>query len=95
NSDDDVTVLDDTVLEILIRRQKKQKEKGIDTNLVFYSPNNKSGHYSRSNKIWHSLLKRADIKDLRIHDLRRTLAGWMAINFGRVLVPKSMKMAIM
>ncbi|MCP4103900.1 MAG: site-specific integrase, partial [Lentisphaerae bacterium] len=78
NDDDDVTVLDDTVLEILIRRQNEQKEKSIDTNWVFYSSATKSGHYSDPTPAWYAFLKRANIKDLRIHDLRRTLASWMA-----------------
>ncbi|MCP3968420.1 MAG: site-specific integrase [Lentisphaerae bacterium] len=78
NDDDDVTVLDNTVLEILARRKKYQKEKGIDTNWVFCSPINHRGHYSSPDNAWRALLKRANIKDLRIHDLRRTLASWMA-----------------
>ncbi len=78
NDDDDVTVLDSTVLEILNRRKKDQKEKGIDTNWVFYSPNSANGHYKNPTRSWYVLLKRANIKDLRIHDLRRTLASWMA-----------------
>ncbi|MCP4100962.1 MAG: site-specific integrase [Lentisphaerae bacterium] len=78
NDDDDVTVLDDTVLEILNRRKKEQKEKGIVTNWVFRSSNNPQGHYTAPNNAWYALLKRANIKDLRIHDLRRTLASWMA-----------------
>ncbi|MCP3965387.1 MAG: integrase family protein [Lentisphaerae bacterium] len=78
NDDDDVTVLDDTVLEILTRRQKEQKERGIKTNWVFYSSKSKKGYYSDPTPSWRVFLKRANIKDLRIHDLRRTLASWMA-----------------
>ncbi|MCP3965458.1 MAG: tyrosine-type recombinase/integrase, partial [Lentisphaerae bacterium] len=78
NDDDDVTVLDDTVLEILNRRKNQQKDKGIDTNWVFFSPNSKSGYYAAPQDAWESFLKRANIEDLRIHDLRRTLASWMA-----------------
>ncbi|MCP3967167.1 MAG: site-specific integrase [Lentisphaerae bacterium] len=78
NDDDDVAVLDDTVIEILSRRQKEQKDKEIDTNWVFYSSLTRSGHYSVPDKAWRNLLKRANIEDLHIHDLRRTLASWMA-----------------
>ncbi|QSH40954.1 site-specific integrase [Lentisphaerota bacterium ZTH] len=78
NDDDDVTVLDDAVLDILKRRKKEQKNKGIETNWVFYLKDSKDGHYKKPTTSWRSLLKRADIEDLRIHDLRRTLASWMA-----------------
>jgi integrase len=36
------------------------------------------GHLTEPNKAWASLLKRAKISDLRIHDLRRTLGSWQA-----------------
>ncbi len=78
NGDDDVTVLDDAVIKILNHRKKDQAEKGIKTNWIFNSPLSKSGHYADPTKAWQALLKRANIKDLRIHDLRRTLASWMA-----------------
>ncbi|MCP4103750.1 MAG: site-specific integrase [Lentisphaerae bacterium] len=78
NRESDVTVLDDIVLDVFIRRKKDQQKKSIETNWVFYSKNNKSGHYTDPWYTWRALLKRANIKDLRIHDLRRTLASWMA-----------------
>ncbi|QSH42384.1 site-specific integrase [Lentisphaerota bacterium ZTH] len=78
NDDDDVTVLDEAVLDILKRRKKEQQGKGIETNWIFYSDHNRSGHYTNPSDTWRNLLKRAGIEDLRIHDLRRTLASWMA-----------------
>ncbi|MCP3966910.1 MAG: site-specific integrase [Lentisphaerae bacterium] len=78
NDEDDITVFDDTVLEILDRRKKDQKDKEVDTNWIFPSSSNPLGHYSAPDNAWRALLKRANIKDLRIHDLRRTLASWMA-----------------
>ncbi|GJM17081.1 MAG: integrase [Thermodesulfobacteriota bacterium] len=38
----------------------------------------KSGHLIEPKKGWKRILKRAGIKDLRIHDLRRTLGSWQA-----------------
>ncbi len=45
---------------------------------VFSSPASKSGHIEEPKRAWKNLLKRADIQDLRIHDLRRTLGSWQA-----------------
>lgn len=38
----------------------------------------KTGHVSDPTKPWEDLLDRAGIKDLRLHDLRRTLGSWQA-----------------
>lgn len=37
-----------------------------------------SGHYADPKASWAKVLKTSGIKDLRIHDLRRTLGSWMA-----------------
>lgn len=37
-----------------------------------------SGHLVEPKKGWHRILKDADIENLRIHDLRRTLGSWQA-----------------
>ncbi len=38
----------------------------------------KSGHLEDPKKAWQRILKRAEINDLRIHDLRRSLGSWQA-----------------
>jgi integrase len=59
--------------------------------------NSKSGHLVEPKKAWKNLLDRAKLKDLRIHDLRRTLGSWQAINgsslqvIGKSLNHKSLK----
>lgn len=45
---------------------------------VFPSPSSKSGHIEEPKKAWKRILNRAGIKDLRIHDLLRTLGSWQA-----------------
>lgn len=39
----------------------------------------RSGHATELKKGWESLLKRAGLDDLHLHDLRRTLGSWMAM----------------
>jgi len=51
--------------------------KGLfDSPWVFFSQASKSGHIEEPKSAWKRILTRADITDLRIHDLRRTLASW-------------------
>jgi integrase len=38
----------------------------------------KTGHLAEPKKGWQRILSRADLGDLRIHDLRRTLGSWQA-----------------
>jgi integrase len=38
----------------------------------------KSGHYEESKNAWRTVLKRAGLVDLHIHDLRRTFGSWLA-----------------
>lgn len=65
------------------------------SNWVFPSPLSKSGHLEEPKAAWSRVLERAGLKNLRIHDLRRTLATYLASNgmslpmIGRVLGHKS------
>lgn len=59
----------------------------------------KSGHYQEPKRAWATLLKRAELSNLRIHDLRRTMGSWLvrtgantAIN-AKALGHKSMQAA--
>lgn len=47
---------------------------------VFPSNKSVSGHIMDHRRTLNRILKRADITNLHLHDLRRTLASWMAIN---------------
>lgn len=53
--------------------------KQMDTEWVFPA-DSKSGHIETPTKAWERIKKRADITDIRIHDLRRTLGTTLAVN---------------
>lgn len=61
---------------VMVLRTRLNVRKG-DSPFVFPS-NSKLGHYRWPKTAWQSLLAAADIEDLRIHDLRRTLGSWQA-----------------
>ncbi len=45
---------------------------------VFPSQTSKSGHLEEPKSAWKRILQRANLQDLRLHDLRRTLGSWQA-----------------
>lgn len=59
-------------VEILRKRNPR------DTGYVIPAPS-KTGHMTPPKKRWRALLRRAEVTDLRIHDLRRSLGSWQAI----------------
>lgn len=56
----------------------KERFKKRINDWVFPSKTSRSGHIEEPKSAWKRVLKRADISDLRIHDLRRTLGSWQA-----------------
>jgi integrase len=59
-------------LEILARRYEKK------TDVWVFPANSKSGHLEEPKRAWAALIKKADLTNLRIHDLRRTFGSFMA-----------------
>lgn len=50
-----------------------------DNQSKFVFPGNgKTGHLAEPKKGWKRILKNADLEDLRLHDLRRTMGSWQA-----------------
>jgi integrase len=69
-------------LEILRRRFEKRREHKVDNGNAFrfvFPGTGASGHWADPKKDWLRILKRAEITDLHLHDLRRTLGSYMAM----------------
>jgi len=75
NGDPQTAVLTEEAVKILERRKSAS-----DSKWVFPSRTSKSGHFQEPRKGWERIIKRAGLKDLRIHDLRRTCGSWMALS---------------
>lgn len=73
NGDPLTVPLSQNALEILERRRQ-----GTNSEWVFPVDASKSGHFTDPKRAWQRVLARAGIKDLRIHDLRRSLGSWQA-----------------
>ncbi len=63
-------------LGVLARR----REAAGDSVWVFPSSKSNSGHLQCPEKIWTRVLARAELTDVRLHDLRRTAASWQALS---------------
>ena len=74
NGDPQNVTLSPEAVTILQIRKKTAEE---DAEFVFPGTG-ASGHLVEPKKGWARVLERADITDLRIHDLRRTLGSWQA-----------------
>ena len=58
---------------------------------VFHSSASKTGHVTEPKAAWKRIIERAGLKDLRVHDLRRTLGSWQAgTGASLVLIGKSL-----
>ena len=73
SGDSQVVALVPEAVEILRERGPQ------DTGYVFPAPS-ATGYLTPPKKRWRALLGRAQIADLRIHDLRRSLGSWQAIS---------------
>lgn len=74
NGDPQFLPLLDQAIEIL-RARKEQST----SQWVFPSETSSSGHLQEPKKAWKRVCEKAEIENLRIHDLRRTIPSWMAM----------------
>lgn len=75
NGEPHTVTLSDVVIKILNRRKKESN----NSEWVFPSKASKTGHLVEPKKAIKRVCKKAGIVGLRIHDLRRSHASWMAI----------------
>ncbi len=67
-------------VEILRERHKDNEEKPKAKRSEFVFPSyGASGHVVDARQAWADIIGRAKLKNLRMHDLRRTLASWAAM----------------
>lgn len=64
------------VPEAIIILQARKKAK--DTTIFVFPGNGMTGHIVEPKAGWKRIIDRANLKDVRIHDLRRTLGSWQA-----------------
>lgn len=83
NGETQLNPLTDPVLAILDRRSKQSSRelaRVYGRGKFVFPGKGKTGHVADIKRSWARILKRANIPDLRIHDLRRTYGSYMAIN---------------
>jgi integrase len=92
NKESQTVPLTHLALQVLTDRYEHRKQ--LDGEWVFPS-DSKVGHLVEPKKAWAKFLLRTGLKDLRMHDLRRTLGSYLAMNnqslhiIGKVLGHKS------
>lgn len=68
-------------VQILQRRKDRAQSEW-----VFPSTRSETGHLTKPEKAWRVLIERAGLNDVRIHDLRRTLASYQAMTGANMLI---------
>lgn len=78
NGDPHNVTLSPQAMQILDKRKKVQLLTEQESIYVFPG-DGAGGHLADPKKAWYRLLQEAKIENLRIHDLRRTLGSWQAL----------------
>jgi integrase len=68
----DIPIVDDA-LAILKKRKKSSNS------MLVFPGKGKTGHYQEPKRAWTTMLKRAGLTDVRLHDLRRTMGSYQTM----------------
>lgn len=79
NGDVNIVHLSDKALSVLKARDE-QNHRQITPSLFVFPGDGKLGHLHDAKKAFNRIKRRMNVHDIRIHDLRRTLGSYMAIN---------------
>ena len=82
NGEPQTIPLIEQAVKLLESRKKESNNldlKDFQKQWIFPSFTSKAGHLADPKKAWNRILDRAGIKDLRLHDIRRTLGSYQAI----------------
>jgi len=63
---------------VILRRRLKNLPPSADGAPRYVFPGERGGHLKSPRQAWERICKAANVSDLRIHDLRRTLGSWQA-----------------
>ena len=66
---------------LVVQAREILKQRAKDTTSPFVFPGKgRTGHITEPKKAWASLLQRAELEDIRIHDLRRTMGSYQTMS---------------
>ena len=85
NKEPMLCILHPAAVEILQRRADANAAADKPSEYVFPSWG-EAGHISETKTAWKRIIDRAQIKDVRLHDLRRTLGSWQAAQGARLSI---------
>ena len=83
NGDSTTIHLPKLAIEVLENRKLENEKLNLidqQKQWIFPSLTSKSGHLEEPKKAWKRVLQKAEITDLRLHDIRRTLGSYQAIS---------------
>lgn len=78
NDDTNVVMLSEAAIEIITRR-KEANMRLIEPSPYVFPSTGKTGHLSDPSRAWQRIRDKMGVQDINMHDLRRTLGSYMAI----------------